>query len=192
MEKYINLSTLCDIGRATAIVRDNSVEIQTSGISGGLKAWLIGNEAVPIGNIVDGRLRKEIDTTKHTGILITQSGRQLFIGRYAEGENTASKEETPFDKMGFDWQKITGKSFEKTEGYIRFILSNKKVYENYKRHRHYWLGESECANALALRYENEEELPVEFTDKPRLYKNGYAIICVDKKTGRLYIPEEKR
>lgn len=191
MEKYINLSPLCDIGRATALVRESSIEIHTSGISGGLKAWLIGNEAVPIGNIVDGRLHKEIDTTKHTGILITQSGRQLFIGRYAENENYAPKEETPFDKMGFDWEKITGKSFEKTQGYIRFILSNKTVYENYKRHRHYWLGESESGNALALRCENEDELPVEFTDKPRLYKNGYAIICVDKKTGRLYIPEKR-
>ena len=188
MEKNINLSTLCGIGRATALVRDDNVEIHTSGISGGLKAWLIGNEAVPIGNIVDGKLHKMIDTTKHTGILITQSGRQLFIGRYAEGES-APEEEIPFDKMGFDWQKITGKSFEKTEGYIRFILSNKKVYENYKKHRHYWLGECEEGNALALRYENEEELPAEFSDKPRLYKNGYAIICVDKKTGRLYIPE---
>ena len=190
MIKQIKLRALAETGCGNATITENSVSIEISGINGGLKAWLIGDEAIHIGNIVDGRLSRNIDTTKHYGILITQGGRQMLVGRYCEGDE--EKEHAPFEISGFNWKKVTGKSFDKTQGYIRFILSNRAIYENYKKHRHYWLGESECGDALALCCENEEAIPLEFSGKPSLYKNGYAIICVDKKTGRLYIPDEKR
>ena len=92
MEKVIELIPLAEIGQGRAKIRDNSVEIEINGVSGGLKAWLIGGEAVPIGNIVDGKLQKSISTKGHIGILITQSGRQMFIGKF-EKENTPENQE---------------------------------------------------------------------------------------------------
>ena len=50
-----------------------------------MKVWLIGGEeAEKVGNIVNGKLEKKVDTTRHTGILIPQGGRKLFIGQYGE------------------------------------------------------------------------------------------------------------
>ena len=191
MKKEIILTPLAEIGQGSAIITDTDITIRTSGISGSLKAWLIGGDAEPIGNIVDGKLQKSIDTTNHNGILITQSGRQMLIGRYAEESLIPVPEEIPFDAMGFNWKKVTEKSFAKTNEHLRFILSNKNIYENYKRHHHYYIGDSECGGALAIKYDETEENPLEFLGGKRLYKNGYAIICVDKKTGKLYLPEKR-
>ncbi len=190
MRKEIILTPLAEIGQGSALITENEVTIRTSGISGSLKAWLIGREAEPIGNIVDGKLQKSIDTTNHSGILITQSGRQMLIGRYGEAAFSEEKplpEKTPFEEMGFNWRKITDKSFAWANPHLRFILSNKCIYENYKKHHHYYIGESEEGSALALQY-SEEENPLAFLGEKRLLKNGYALICVDKKTGKLYIP----
>ncbi len=189
MRKEINLIPLAETGKGSAIVTDSEVMIRTSNISGSLKAWLIGGEAVPIGNIVDGKLHKIINTQNHNGILITQSGRQMLVGHY--GEHYEEMEEIPFDSMGFSWQKITGKSFSKANAHLRFILSNKSIYENYKKNRHYFIGESEEGSALALRYSDEEN-PFGFLGESKIIRNGYAVVCIDKKTGRLYIPDEKK
>ena len=143
---------------------------------------------MPIGNIVDGKLQKSIDTTNHYGILITQSGRQMLIGNYREEKKQT--EVLPFENMGFHWQKITEKSFSEANANLRFLLSNKNVYENYKRYRHYFVGDSEEGSAIALRC--EEENPLGFLGETGLLKNGYAVICINKKTGKLYLPDEKR
>ncbi len=200
MEKQIELISLAEIGHGRAKVTDNIVEIEVSGISGGMKAWLIGGEAVPIGNIVDGKLRKSVDTTGHTGILITQTGRQMLIGTYKE-ENEEIKEEiketdilkenevVPFEIGNFNWRKFTEKSFEGISRELRYILSNRSVYDNYKKHRHYWVGESDKSGALALKCEDAEVDPLYFLGETRLKRNGYVIVCVDKETNRLYIPD---
>lgn len=193
MEKSIELTPLAEIGRGKAHVTDSLVEIETSGISGGLKAWLIGGEAVPVGNIVDGKLRKEIDTTKHNGILITQSGRQMLIGRY--GEESNDKEETlplqkklPLNIDGIRWEERTDPDFSVLCRELRFILSNKNVYENYKKHHRYWVGENDSSAALALPVEENGEEPLSFLGKIPKTENGYSVICVDKETKRLYVP----
>ncbi len=190
MEKIIELIPLAEIGQGRAKIRDNSVEIEITGVSGGLKAWLIGGEAVPIGNIVDGKLQKSISTKGHIGILITQSGRQMFIGKFEKEdapETIEIKETAPFNVEGFNWKKITGKSFSEVSREIRFILSNKTIYENYKKHGHYWVGDCETSGALALRCEDESD-PLEFLGKIKMRENGYVIVCIDKKTNKLYIP----
>lgn len=190
MEKIIELTPLAEIGQGRAKIKDNSVEIEINGVSGGLKAWLIGGEAVPIGNIVEGKLQKSISTKGHIGILITQSGRQMFIGKF-EKENASEtveiKETVPFNVEGFKWEKITGKSFSEVSREIRFILSNKNIYENYKEHGHYWVGDCETSGALALKCDDESD-PLEFLGKNKIRENGYVIVCIDKKTNKLYIP----
>ena len=188
METRIELLQLADIGKGSARISPDSVEIEISGINGGMKAWLIGGEAVPIGNIVDGKLRKEINTTKHSGILITQGGRQMLIGKY--GESTVENEEqnAPFDISGFNWKKIETKNYNNLCRELRFIISNKDIYHNYKKYGHYWVGEGDNVAAVALRYSEDEPNPFEFLGKMKFTRNGYAIVCVDKKTKQLYIP----
>ena len=200
MEKMIELTPLAEIGRGCAKITDGSIDIEISGISGGMKAWLIGGEAVPIGNIVNGRLYRNIDTRCHNGVLITQSGRQMLIGRYREEEEIIPEEkpednspeevqEAPFGLSEFNWKKVTEKSFEGINSDLRFILCNKSVYDNYKRYRHYWVGECEESGALALKYDEDGADPLEFLGKMKITREGYIIVCIDKKTNKLYIPD---
>lgn len=190
MEKRIELIPLAEIGHGNARVTENSVEINLTGVSGALKAWLIGGEAVPIGNIVDGKLFKNISTKGRIGILITQSGRQMFIGKFEKEEIVEVREEVPFNIAGFKWKKITDKSFSELNGEIRFILSNKSVYDNYKAYGHYWVGDCETSGALALKCDDETD-PLDFLGKVKLKENGYVIVCIDKKTNKLYIPQKR-
>lgn len=206
MEKTITLTPLAEIGKGKARVTDSLVELEINGISGGMKAWLIGGEAVPIGNIVDGKLRKEIDTTGHSGVLITQSGRQMLIGRYAEEkEEVLEKKTDTFQKTpeeedesllpesieGIQWIKKTEGNFSPLCRELRFILSNRNTYENYKKHHCYWIGENESTAALALPVEEDGEDPLGFLGGVATRRNGYCIVCVDKETKRLYIPEKE-
>ena len=188
MEKQIELTPLAEIGKGSARVTDDSVELEISGISGGMKAWLIGGEAVPIGNIVEGKLAKKIDTKRHTGILVTQCGRQMLIGKYSEEEETLQEEVTPFEVDGFNWRKVTNRDYSSLCRELRYILSNTDVYKNYRKYGHYWVGESNEAAAIALPQNEDEVNPFEFAGKMKLGKNGYVIVCVDKKTKKLYLP----
>ena len=198
MEKIIELTPLAEIGKGSARVTDTSVEIQINGVCGGMKAWLIGGEAESIGNLVDGKLQKNIDTKKHNAILITQTGRQMFIGKYAEDDENnlpspdkaeeKMQEVAPFQIDGFNWKKVTEKSYKNLQEEIRYILSNKSVYDNFKRHGHYYVGESDGSSALGLLVNESEGNPLEFLSGEKLYKNGYVIVCVDKKTKKLHIP----
>ena len=187
MEKRIELIPLAEIGHGNARITENSVEINLVGVSGALKAWLIGGEALPIGNIVDGKLYKSVSTKGRIGVLITQSGRQMFIGKFTKEEFTNTEEKVPFATDGFKWKKITEKSFSGLNREIRFILSNRAIYENYKKFGHYWVGDCETSGALALKYDDETD-PLEFLDKKEK-KNGYVITYIDKKTGKLYLPQ---
>ena len=196
MKKYVELIPLAEIGHGYANVTDDSIEIEVGGINGSMKAWLIGGEAVPIGNIVNGKLHRKIDTRHRIGILVTQGGRQMLIGKFSpNAESTEDvvenkKEETvPFEFSGFEWKKFSEKSFSNLSPALRFILSNREVYENYKKHRHYWVGESETTGALALKCENSDTDPLSFTGNLKIRKDGYIIVCIDKETGKICIPK---
>ena len=175
------------MGKGSAMVSPDYVEIEVQGIIGGMKAWLVGREeAEKIGNLVEGKLKKRIDTSRHNGILITQSGRQILMGAYADSIVLPQNiKEPPFDSSGFNWTKITGKSYAGLCEELRYMLSHKNVYNNYKTFGHYWAGENDEAGALALRCDNEEENPfLKFQDMCE-FKNGYVIVCVDKNTKKL-------
>lgn len=192
-KKIIELKPLYEIGTGMAQIDNSSVNIEVKGINGALKAWLIGGEATAIGNLVDGKLRKDIDTTKNTGILITQSGRQLLIGNYAEEKkadiSTKNDEEPlPFKSYGFNWRKIIGKKFETDNLLMKYILSNKAVYESFKTHKHYFIGGGENCCALALPCGENEDNPLRFLGQMIKREDGYIIVCIDEKTGKLYLP----
>jgi hypothetical protein len=68
---------------------------------------------------------------------------------------------------------------------LKYILSNNSAYQSYKKHGHYWAGESESDGVLAFKYEENDENPFEKFGDMCLYKNGYVIVCVDKVTKSL-------
>lgn len=194
--KIINLQPLAEIGSGICHVTDKSIEIEIKGINGALKAWLIGGEAQPIGNIVDSKLKKEIDTTKNSGILITQSGRQMLIGSYSDKkfppnikEKAEKNDDVPFENYGFEWKRINSKKFATNNILLKYILSNKSVYESFKKYGHYFIGDSEGSLALAIPCREDEKNPLCFLGEMNKYIRGYRIVCIDEKTGKLYIPE---
>ncbi len=187
MEKIIKLTQLADIGNGSARITENSVDIEVNGISGGMKVWLVGGcEAEKVGNIVNGRLSKKIDTTNHTGILITQSGRQMMFGRYEETSNEMPMETMPEDNFmtigGVKLKKITQRSYDSFSDEMRYLLSNRSVYENYKKHGYYCLSEDSRYGTLALKCEENEENPLAYFGDMCSIKDGYVIVCIDKET----------
>ncbi|MCH5187180.1 MAG: hypothetical protein J1F63_02160 [Oscillospiraceae bacterium] len=181
MPKRIELLPKADIGRAYAIVEENGVEIRVSGVMGALKAWLVGGESRPIGNIVGGRLMREVDTSGHSGILITQSGRQMFYGSWqSEAEQSSTErpetEQTSFIEQlpppvpepekqyaplpDFGWEKITGRDFPSTDERVRFALSTRAFFEAFKKHGYYLFGRDGEKFALAVkRLEGKSPFP---------------------------------
>ena len=89
----INLKPMNSVGTCRARVYDDNVTIKVYGVAGCLKAWLTGRgDTHEIGNLVNGVIRKDIDTSPYSGILITQSGRQMFYGKFREDEEEAKEE----------------------------------------------------------------------------------------------------
>ena len=186
MNKNIKFTPLAELGEGFAEVTDNSVSIKVSGINGVLRAWLIGGEAVSLGNLVGGKLKKEIDTTANQGILITQSGRQMLIAYY---QNENLKEKCPVFIEGTSWEKITQNTFPPSSSAIKYILSNRPVYESFKKYGHYYLGTNERFEALALPCAYGEN-PFSFLGEEVRLINGYRVICVDEKNKRIFPPEK--
>lgn len=189
MQKNIELTSLCEIGRGTAKITNTHIDVEVSGIIGGMKVWLIGGEeAEKVGNIVNGRLSRDIDTTCHTGVLVTQSGRQLFIGQYGEKKG-AGEVKLPIEEFveidGVRLKKITDKNYGNFCDELRYLLSNRKVYRNYKKYGYYCLAENGEWGALALKCEENAENPLGQFGDMCICKNGYVMVCVDKKTKKI-------
>lgn len=188
MKRTVSFTPLAELGSGFAEVDDHSVKIKVSGINGVLKAWLIGDEAKQIGNLVDGKLEKETDTTKHSGILITQSGRQMLIGYYRKNsEIVEEKEKPPLETKNLSWRKITEKRFGEMTDAVKYILCNQSVYDCFKKYGHYWLGKGESCEIIAIPCKMEEN-PLKFLGKTH-FENGHEIVCVDEKNERIFLPE---
>lgn len=186
----VELTPLLETGSGSVFVNENSVSIEVKGINGGLKAWLIGgSDAATIGNLVNGRLEKKIDTTKHRGILITQSGRQMFIANYTnlplEDVTVPLKSDTPQIGEGFSWEKITSKKFTKSRG-VKYILSNTTVYDSFLRHGYYWLGKKGSIYLIAIPCGKNEENPLLFLKLSENVKNGFSYVFVDEEKSKIY------
>lgn len=189
MEKTIELTPLCGMGKGVARITDSNIRIDVNGIIGGMKVWLIGGEeAEKVGNIVNGKLSRDIDTTRHTGVLVTQSGRQLFIGNYGD-EKTSGDFKIPSEEFveidGVKLKKIRDKNYGTFCEELRYILSNRRVYDNYKKYGYYCAAENGEWGALALKYEENAENPLEHFGDMCICKNGYVMVCVDKKTKKI-------
>ena len=144
IKNEIELKSLNSFGIAKAYVDEKSVTVKVYGVSGCLKAWLTGEKTVELGNLVNGSITKEIDTTPFDGILLTQSGRQMFYGKIrSTPKGQPSCEDLPkkgvmgFDD-GFTWKEITSKKFPSENLSVRYILSHKCFYNAFLLHGKYY------------------------------------------------------
>ena len=185
----IELKALNSFGICKAYVEPNSVTIKVYGVSGCLKAWLTGKETVELGNLVNGTITREIDTQNYDGILLTQSGRQMFYGKFKSSKPQPVKDEKsvlPFND-GFAWQEVTTKTFPSENLSIRYILSHKCFYNAFILHGKYYYGT--CDNLMAVAIEcdiKKEPHPFLHLSPYSVYKDGYMIIVTDGKNFLTY------
>ncbi len=170
MTKRVELKPLAELGRGYALIDKDRIEVRVNGVMGALKVWLIGESNVPLGNIAGGKLVRETDTSKYGALLITQSGRQMFYGRWAEEREPAAEEEVSpaagpanenpyFPLPDFGWEKITGRDYPTGDEHVRFALSNNAFYAAFKKHKFYLFGKSGDRYALAVKHTPGDPAP---------------------------------
>ena len=189
-KKEIELKALNSFGIAKAYVDESSVSIKVYGVAGCLKAWLTGKNTLELGNLVNGTLTKEVDTSSYDGILLTQSGRQMFFGKFPTNENkscTVEEEEKRNEPLfhfndGYTWREITTKEFPSDNLSVRYILSHKCFYNAFLQHGRYFYGtkENRCAIAIECDIKHEPH-PFLHLSGFSIYKDGYMIVCVNTK-----------
>lgn len=188
-KKEIELKALNSFGIAKAYVDEDSVTIKVYGVSGCLKAWLTGEKTLELGNIVNGALTKEVNTKSYDGILLTQSGRQMFFGKLPNCEKKPTVTNQASEKItepifnfndGYSWKEITAKEYPSENLSVRYILSHKCFYNAFLLHGRYYYGTKgdKCAVAIECNIKNEPH-PFLHLSAYATYKDGYMIVCAD-------------
>lgn len=184
IKKEIDLKPLNSFGIAKAYVDETTVNIKVYGVSGCLKAWLTGKSTIELGNLVSGSLSKNIDTSPFDGILITQSGRQMFYGKFKSINSVSTPPKAsplPFED-DFTWQEITSRTYPSENLSIRYILSHKCFYNAFLLHGKYYYGTKGDIHAIAIECNvKSEPHPFLHLSAYATYKEGYMIVCADTK-----------
>lgn len=203
IKNEIELKALNSFGMGKAYVDENSVSIKVFGVSGCLKAWLTGEKTVEIGNLVGGSLNKQIDTSPFDGILLTQSGRQMFYGKFRQtsphnlptgtdpNDENLPKSSAPIDTEkepilnfndGFNWVEITTREYPSENLSLRYILSHKCFYNAFMLHGKYYYGTKDNMMAVAIECDIKNE-PHPFLNLSAYatYRDGYMIVATDGK-----------
>lgn len=193
IKNEIELKSLNSFGIAKAYVDEKSVSIRVYGISGCLKAWLTGKKTVELGNLVNGSIKKEMDTSSFDGILLTQSGRQMFYGKFRsapQSECSCSLDESAsiftFND-GYTWQEISSKKFPSENLSVRYILSHKCFYNAFVQHGRYYYGTKGDKIAIAVECDIKNE-PHPFINLSAYAtcRDGYMIVVTDGKNFLTY------
>ncbi len=189
IKNEIELKSLNSFGVGKAYVDDNKVSIKVYGVAGCLKAWLTGKNTYELGNLVGGALSKDVDTTPYDGILLTQSGRQMFYGKFKDLPETACEEMQKEDAKsaldfndGFFWREISTKAYPSENMSIRYILSHKCFYNAFLLHGKYYYGTKDNIQAIAIECDiKNEPHPFLHLSAYATYHNGYMIVATDGK-----------
>ena len=184
----IELKPLNSFGIAKAYVDENSVTVKVYGVSGCLKAWLTGEKTIELGNLVEGALKKDIDTSPYEGILLTQSGRQMFYGKFRSSTQSSTQENKKTEPIfsfndGFKWQEVTSRTYPSENLSVRYALSHKCFYNAFLLHGRYYFGTKEDMLAIAIECNIiKEPHPFLPLSAYATLKDGYMIICIDLKS----------
>lgn len=194
IKNEIELKALNSFGISKAYVDEKSVSIKVYGVSGCLKAWLTGEKTIELGNLVNGSLTKEINTAPFEGILLTQSGRQMFYGKFRQEEKCKGSSTTEKSNLnstasifnfndGYTWQEVTSRTYPSDNLSVRYILSHKCFYNAFMLHGRYFYGTKGklCAVAIECDIKNEPH-PFLHLSAYATNKDGYMIVCVDTQT----------
>lgn len=194
IKNEIELKSLNSFGIAKAYVDKNSVSVRVYGVSGCLKAWLTGKNTVELGNLVNGFIQKSIDTAPFDGILLTQSGRQMFYGKFPQSTSASQKGADPIENKpifnfndGYTWQEITTKTFPSDNLSVRYILSHKCFYNAFMLHGRYYFGTKGDKLAIAIECDIKNE-PHPFLNLSAYAtcRDGYMIVVTDGKNFSSY------
>lgn len=153
MPEKIELIPKAEIGKGYALIDDDKIEIHVSGVMGVLKAWLLGEENLPLGNIAQGTLLSRLNLAPYYGVLITQSGRQMFYAAW----RSADEEKSPLPPM--HWEKITDSAFPTLASEVRLALSNRSFFKAFKKYGYYLFGRDGKHFALALKHSPADPSP---------------------------------
>jgi hypothetical protein len=191
IRKELELKSMYSLGVCKAIITDNSVFIKVYGVAGCLKAWLTGScESLELGNLVNGSMEKEVDTKNYSGILITQSGRQMFYGCFKDDEKENEVSPPPVsvesrDKIfsfndGYSWRAVTDKRYPSDSLSVRYILSHRSFYNAFLLHGKYFYGENGAMAAVAIECDiKNEPHPFPHLSDFAILRDGYLIVCAD-------------
>ncbi len=192
----IELKSLNSFGIAKAYVDEKSVTVKVYGVSGCLKAWLTGKNTVELGNLVNGTISKQIDTSLYDGILLTQSGRQMFYGKLASASTSPIEKSDSITSFndGFTWREITTRKFPSESLSVRYILSHKCFYNAFVTHGKYYYGTKDNLSAVAIECDiKKEPHPFVHLSAYSVYYKGYMIVLTDGKNFLSYeYPSDNR
>lgn len=184
IKNEIELKSLNSFGMAKAYVDEKSVTVKVYGVSGCLKAWLTGKTTAELGNIVNGSISRSIDTSDFDGILLTQSGRQMFYGKFAPSQNKSPRNDDPIFNFndGFTWREITNRRYPSDSLSVRYILSHKCFYNAFLLHGKYYYGTKDNLCAVAIECDiKKEPHPFVHLSAYSTYYKGYMIVLTDGK-----------
>ncbi len=183
IENELELKPLNSFGICKAKITDNSISIKVYGVSGCLKAWLTGKETIELGNLVNGTLARNVNLKDYDGILLTQSGRQMFYSNLP-GKKKEETKPSPVIPLNddFKWQEITSKKYPSDNLSIRYILSHKCFYNAFMHHGKYYYGTKDNLSAIAIECDiKTEPHPFIHLSPYSTYHKGYMIVCTDGK-----------
>lgn len=187
IKNEIELKSLNSFGMAKAYVDEKSVRVKVYGVSGCLKAWLTGKNTVELGNIVNGSLTKSINTKDYDGILLTQSGRQMFYGKFSPRTKNEDKSFSFNPSDGYVWKEITSNKFPSDSLSVRYILSHKCFYNAFLLHGKYYYGTNGDKTAIAIECDiKKEPHPFLHLSPYATYFNGYMIVVTNGKNFLTY------
>lgn len=193
IKNEIDLKALNSFGICKAYIEGSKLTVKVYGVSGCLKAWLTGKNTVELGNIVNGSITREIDLSPYEGILLTQSGRQMFYGKLPEKEKASSPQNEvsslPFNDS-YTWQEITTRAYPSESLSVRYILSHKCFYNAFLLHGRYFYGTNgdKCAIAIECNIKNEPH-PFLHLSPYAVYRDGFMIVCADTASKKFFTYE---
>jgi len=200
-----NIALNSEIGTGEAKVLEDGgkryIDINVSNQVGVMKVFVINKEnmeKVHIGNLVEGKLRKEVNID-FDDVFIVRDNKNVYwscqdddaecfariLGQPVLEKEETTKKETFFEKDNFTWHTVTDGSYFSNEPIIKYILNYPKVLESIYNNRCYHYGIDGDNVAVAVK-EDKDNNPFEHLSDCSVYLDGHWIVCANIKENYFY------